>query len=121
MLSHLLAYDPLENLQHEISCAGTATPDLAAAVLDLALAHCRLSGGGEQAKRIRQLIGAQAWTDTALALVALDRSRMLRQAIHEEGEWRCALGSSWPVPACVDDTIEFVHAELPLAILGALV
>jgi hypothetical protein len=67
------------------------------------------------------LIAAQAWTDAALALVALDRSRVLRQVIHEEGEWHCALGSLSPLPAWLDDTIEFTHAELPLAILGALV
>ena len=121
MLSHLLAYDPFENLQHDISRADAATPDLAATVLDLVLARRRLPGGGDPAKRIRRLIDAQAWTDAALALVALDRSRVLRHAIHEDGEWRCTLGSPWPLPACVDDTIEFAHADLPLAIFGALV
>src|SRR5262249_31051098 len=74
-----------------------------------------------KANRIRDLVAAQAWTDSALALVALDRSRVLRHVIHEGGEWRCVLGSAWPVPAWLDDTFEFSHAELPLAILGALV
>jgi hypothetical protein len=46
---------------------------------------------------------------------------VLRQVIHEDGEWHCVLGSVWPLPAWLDDTIEFTHADLPLAILGALV
>ena len=44
---------------------------------------------GPQPSRVRELIAAQAWTDAALALVALDGSRVLRQLIHEDGEWHC--------------------------------
>jgi hypothetical protein len=46
---------------------------------------------------------------------------VLHHVIHEEGEWRCTLGSFSPLPAWLDDTTEFSHVELPLAILGALV
>jgi hypothetical protein len=121
MLSLLRPYDPSERLQREIRDADIATADLVSAVLELALAHRAPSGDGPQPNRIRHLIAAQAWTDAALALVALDGSRALRQLIHEDGEWHCVLGSLWPLPAWLDDTIEFAHAELPLAILGALV
>lgn len=111
MLSHLHVHDPFDKLQREISGANLATADLVLAVLDLALARCALSDRGEQANRIHELIGAQAWTDAMLALVALDRSRVLRHVIYEEGEWRCTLGSLWPLPAWVDDTIEFAHGS----------
>ena len=121
MLSLLLPHDPSDRLQRAIRTADVVTADLMSAVLEHALAHCAPSDRGPQADRIRRLIAAQAWTDAALALVALDRSRVLRHVIHEDGDWRCMLGSQWPLPAWIDDTVEFAHAELPLAILGALV
>jgi hypothetical protein len=121
MLSLLYPPDPSEKLQREIRNADAVTADLMSVVLDLALARCAVADHGLQLNRIRELIAARAWTDAALALVALDRSRVLRHMIYEEGEWRCILGSLWPAPAWLDDTIEFAHAELPLAILGALV
>jgi len=121
MLSLLHPHDPSESLQREIRNADVVTADLVSAVLELALAHCAPSDQGPQPKRIRELIAARAWTDAALALVALDRSRVLRHVIYDEGEWCCALGSLAPLPAWLDDTIECAHAELPLAILGALV
>jgi hypothetical protein len=121
MLTHLLSCDPAGRLQHDIACAQCPTAELARAVLDLALPRIVGFDRHQKENHIRQLIASQAWTDSALALVALDRSGVLRQVIHEDGEWRCILGAVWPVPAWLDDTIEFRHPELPLAILGALV
>jgi len=120
MLSLLHQRDPSERLQREIRGAAVVTADLASAALDLALARCPAAIHGLQPNRIRALIAAQAWTDAALALIALDPSRVLRHVINEDGEWRCTLGSLQPLPAWLDDTIEFAHPELPLAILGAL-
>ena len=120
MLSHLQARRTPETLQREIIRADAVTADLASAVLDLALTRRALPDVSPQANRMRELIGAQAWTDTALALVALDHSRVLRQLTYDSGEWHCTLGALWPVPAWLDDTVEFTHPELPLAILGAL-
>jgi hypothetical protein len=121
MLSLLHPHDPSETLQREIRDADVVTADLVAVVLELALARCAASRHGPQPGRIRELIAARAWTDAALALLGLDRSRVLRHLIYEEAEWRCALGSLWPAPAWLDDTVEFAHPELPLAILGAVV
>jgi hypothetical protein len=75
----------------------------------------------ERARRIRELIGAKAWTDAALATVELAGSRAVRRLSRDDGEWRCTIGSQWPVPDWLDDAVEFGHAALPLAILGALV
>jgi len=62
-----------------------------------------------------------AWTDAALAMVELARSRAVRRLSRDDGEWRCAIGSQWPVPEWLDDVVEFSHPVLPLAILGALI
>jgi len=110
-----------ERLRREICRAHALTAELATAVLDLASARCALPDRARQANRIRELIGAQAWTDAALALVALDRARIVRQLIRDETEWRCTLESQWLVPDWLGDTVDFAHPVLPLAILGALV
>jgi hypothetical protein len=108
------------SLQCEICRADAPTVELISALLDLACARRALPAGARQANRIRELIESQAWTDAALALVALDRTRIVRRLIRDETEWRCTLGSQWPVPDWLDDPVEFGHPVLPLAILGAL-
>lgn len=110
-----------EDLRREICRLDVVTGDVAAAVLDLALALCATSNRAERAQRIRELIGAKAWTDAALAMVELARSRAVRRLSREDGEWHCTIGSQWPLPDWLDDAVEFGHAALPLAILGALV
>jgi len=109
-----------EELRREICRLDTVTGDLAAAVLGCVLAHCAAPNRAAQAQRIRELIRANAWIDAALAMVELVRSRTVRRLAREDGEWHCSIGSQWPVPDWLDDTIAFSHAVLPLAILGAL-
>ena len=79
MSFHPQAHSAHEKLQREISRADAVTAELASAVLDLALARCAAPNRAQQAQRIRELIGVQAWTDVALALVELDRSRVVRR------------------------------------------
>jgi hypothetical protein len=121
MLSHLCAHDLSEKLERDICRANAATADVVSAVLDLALARCALPNRVHRANRIHELASAQAWTDAALALVALEPSRVLRHLIYEDGEWHCTLGSLGPAPGWLDDTLDFSHPDLALAILGALV
>jgi hypothetical protein len=90
------------------------------AMLQIATTHCATPNRGDQARRVRELIEVQAWTEAALALVGFERGRAVRRLIHEEGDWHCTLGSQWPIPEWLDDTCEFSHPALPLAILGAL-
>ena|SRR5215469_906203 len=109
------------DLRRDICRLDGVTGALASNVLDCALAHCVAPNRAAQAQRIRDLIGAHAWTEAALAMVELTRSRTVRRLCREDGEWHCSIGSQRPIPDWLDDTIEFSHAVLPLAIVGALV
>ena len=109
-----------EDLQRAVCRTDLATGEIVSAVLDCTLKHCKTLNRIEQARRIRELIETEAWTDAALAMVALARSRAVRRLSRDDGEWHCTIGSQWPVPDWLDDTVEFSHAALPLAILGAL-
>src|SRR5262249_54078036 len=109
-----------EEVRREIDRADAVTAALASAVLDLTLARCASPNRFGQAQRIRELIGAKAWTDAAIALVELDSSHVLRPIGRDDGEWRCVIGSRWALPEWLDDTVESSHAVMPLAILGTL-
>jgi hypothetical protein len=121
MSFHPQTHSAPETLQREISRADAVTAELVSAVLDLALARCATPNRAQRAQRIRELIGVQAWTDAALALVELDRARVVRRLYHDDGDWHCMIGSQWPMPEWLDDTVELAHPVLPLAILGALI
>jgi hypothetical protein len=72
--------------------------------------------------RVEQLIQSQAWTDAALALIDLELPLwQLRRVAYDEGEWHCALSRQRELPEWLDQAIETRHADLALAILGALV
>ena len=108
------------DLRDVLSGAPAASAELISAVLDLMAARRALPDRASRTQQIRALIDAQAWTDAALAIVDLDRSRAVRQLSHDEGEWSCRIGSQWAVPDWLDDSALFLHPALPLAILGAL-
>jgi hypothetical protein len=77
---------------------------------------------GQAAKtgRIERLIGSQAWTDAALALIDLELPQwQVRRIAYDEGEWHCALSRAREIPEWLDQSIETRHADLPLAILSA--
>jgi hypothetical protein len=120
MWFHASARGSPETLHDVVRRAETLTPDLMTTVLDLACARFAVSNRADDVDRIRHLIDSGAWTDAALALVALDRARAVRRLACDDGEWCCILGSQWPIPEWLDDTVEFRHATLPLAILGAV-
>jgi hypothetical protein len=66
------------------------------------------------------LIGSQAWTDAALALIDLELPQwQVRRIAYDEGEWHCALSRAREIPEWLDQSIETRHANLPLAILSA--
>jgi hypothetical protein len=77
---------------------------------------------GQAAKtaQIERLIGSQAWTDAALALIDLELPQwQVRRIAYDEGEWHCALSRARELPEWLDQSIETRHADLPLAILSA--
>ena len=76
----------------------------------------------DDAKRVRRLIEAEAWTDAALALLAtaLPGWSLVRLA-RDDDEWCCTLARHWQLPDWLGDTVETRHEVLPLAILAAVV
>ena len=71
--------------------------------------------------RIRHLVTCCAWTDAALALLALEAPRwQLRRLAYDEGEWHCALSKNREMPDWLDAAVETHHPDMALAILGAI-
>jgi hypothetical protein len=71
--------------------------------------------------RIDAMIEAGAWTDAALALVALELPQWtLRRLCFEDGEWHCALSSHPGLPLEVDQTADGHHEVAAMAVLNAL-
>jgi hypothetical protein len=76
----------------------------------------------EKTARIERLIGSEAWTDAALALIDLELPQwQVRRIAYDEGEWYCALSRERELPDWLDRSIEARHVNLPLAILSAFV
>ena len=121
MRSRLLLHSQPADLRRAIDRADAATPALVSSVLDLLLSGSAIPMRLVVARRVRELIAAEAWTEAALALVSLDHTRAVRRISFEDGEWRCVIGAKVPLPDWLDDTIESAHEALALAILGALV
>jgi len=113
--------DRLARLAEKLRLAEAVTPNLVAEIISdgcprLAL----LNRAGAAAIQIDRLIKAQAWTDLALALVALELPGWsLRRLILEDGTWFCSLSRQPSVPMMLDDTADASHENLPLAILSA--
>lgn len=75
----------------------------------------------EKTARIERLIQSAAWTDAAFALVDLELPQwQVRRIAYDDGEWYCTLSRRRQLPEWLDESIETHHADLPLAILGAL-
>jgi hypothetical protein len=76
----------------------------------------------EKTARIERLIGSEAWTDAALALIDLELPLwQVRRIAYDDGEWYCALSRARELPDWLDQSVESRHADLALAILSAFV
>ena len=114
--------EQISRLEAEFHRAQAVTPALMAGMLALAKARRSAPGSREQADQIRHLIRAEAWMDTALALLEFGLPQWkLRCVTYEDGEWFCSLGKQWPLPSWLDDLVTVSHPVLPLAILTAFV
>jgi len=120
---------PLLSQTLDFSAANHAFADMdaptAALFSDLLATTCRDNAPMRQAlpvARVRQLIACCAWNDAALALLALKLPQwQLRRLVYDDGEWHCALSRHRDMPEWLDDAIEVHHANMALAILGAVV
>jgi len=70
---------------------------------------------------VDQFLADRAWTDAALALIALELPAWsVRRMVYEDGEWLCSLSQQPGVPIEIDDTVDAQHPVLSLAILRAV-
>jgi hypothetical protein len=112
--------DRLGRLANELRFAQAVTPALFSHVIAEACTRLPVLSRAAKAVRIDQLIDAGAWTEAALALIALELPAWkLRRLVFEDGEWICCLTQHPDLPAELDDTAEGCHEILPLAIMCA--
>lgn len=101
-----------------------ATSDIdAAAFTAICLAACKRLPAMRrtaEARRLDRLVEAGAWTDAALALIAIELPDwQLRRLTFDDGEWHCALSTERNMPDWLDDAVETHHADMATAILDA--
>jgi hypothetical protein len=114
-------HDPGE-LGDRLQYADAVTAGLMAEIIGAACRRLPSVGQTTKTLRIERLIGSQAWTDAALALIELELPQwQLRRIIYDEGEWHCALSRQRELPEWLDQSVESHHADLPLALLSAFV
>jgi len=75
-----------------------------------------------RANRLDQLLTNAAWTDAALTVISMELPTWtVRRLAYEDGKWVCSLSHQANLPSVLDDTVDFNHSVLPLAILGAVI
>jgi hypothetical protein len=113
--------DPLE-LSDRLCTAHAVTKELMSDIVGAACRRFPSMGQIEKTARIERLIGSEAWTDAALALIDLELPLwQVRRIAYDEGEWYCALSRERELPDWLDRSIEARHADLAVAILSAFV
>ena len=100
--------------------------EVAPELMGTVLAHSRrlpqLNGTGRVVARLQGLIQAEAWTDAALALAAIEAPRWtLRRLAHDGNAWQCSLSQQPNLPIELDDAAEGAHPALALAIVLAMI
>jgi hypothetical protein len=72
-------------------------------------------------EHLDHLIASAAWTDAALALIAIELPHWkLRRLSYDDGEWHCALSDQRELPDWLDASIEAHHPEMAMALLATL-
>jgi hypothetical protein len=121
-MSLLSAHHDSRELGDRLRDADAVTADLISEVIGATCRRFPSMGQSEKSRRIARLIGSEAWTDAALALIDLELPLwQVRRIAYDEGEWYCALSRERELPDWLDRSIEARHADLALAILSAFV
>jgi hypothetical protein len=111
---------PLDGLADELRLAPALTAPIVSHLIAAACPRLSALHRKGQAARFDRLVADGAWTEIALALLALERPAWtLRRLVREDGEWLCSLSMQPNLPAPLDDTADASHATLPLAIVSA--
>jgi sugar (pentulose or hexulose) kinase len=112
----------LDRLDDALRLAPALGRELFRIVIDSGGTRLRALRQSGKAVRIDRLIEASAWTEAALALIALEMPAWkLRRLAYENGEWLCSLSRQPHLPIEIDDTVEVSHDALALAVLRALI
>ncbi|WP_187435758.1 hypothetical protein [Bradyrhizobium hipponense] len=121
MTAALRHYDP-PSLSKRLRNAHAMTRPLIFDIIEHACRRLPPLGHSERTARIMRLIDAEAWTDAALALMAIELPLwQVRRIAYDEGEWHCALSRERELPDWLDAAVEAHHADLALALLSAFV
>ena len=111
--------DRLERLNERLCRAPEVTSDLFSDVMAICARITLLAKAGKT-DRLAGFVRANAWTDAALTLIALEipnwRPRRLE---YQDGKWVCSLSTQPNMPVEIDDTADARHEVLSLAILSA--
>jgi len=114
--------DRVGELAKRLHDAQAVTAELIADVVAEACPRAAAASDAGRTARIDALIAAGAWSDVALELVQIELPQwQLRRLLYEDGAWHCALSRAPNLPMAVDDTMDAVHDDLPLAILSAFI
>lgn len=114
-------YDP-PSLRDPLRNAQGVTQPLMLEIIDKACRRFPSLGQSGRTARVMRLIDAQAWADTALALMKLELPLWhVRRIAYDEGEWYCALSRERELPDWLDAAVEGCHGDLAIALLSAFV
>lgn len=114
-------HNPLE-LDDRLRDAPAMTAELLSEIIAETCRRFPSVGQTGKTARIERLIGSEAWTDAALALIDLELPQwQVRRIAYDEGEWHCALSRERELPEWLDQSIETRHTDLSLAVLSAFV
>jgi len=110
----------LEKLEHQLDKMTAVTGDLLRRVMSVDCTRVSALRTTEKTKHIDHLIETEAWCDAIFALVDIELPAWrLRRLVNENGEWFCSLTRQPNLPIELDDTADYRHQVMPLAILGA--
>jgi hypothetical protein len=114
--------DPLDRLAQRIHLASAPNRDLLREIMTSGCVRLRPPKTATRARQLDVLIDAGAWTEAAIALVALELPAWsIRRLVLDDGMWFCSLSRAPALPAEFDEMIETSHESMPLAILAALI
>lgn len=121
MTAILRRLDP-PSLGQQLRATRAMTRPLMFEIMDKACRRVASFGQSERTTRLTRLIDAEAWTDAALALMALELPMwQVRRIAYDDGEWHCALSRERELPDWLDAAVEARHADLAIALLSAFV
>jgi hypothetical protein len=122
MLNHSAAVRDFDQLICRIQCATSISTELVSDLIDETQATAIRLIDAQRLLVLQRWVRDGAWTDAFVLLIEIKLPQWkLRQVVLDDGQWHCSLSKRPNLPLELDETADFTHDVLPLAILGALV